>query len=221
MWLMTLLALNIPPAGVDLVHIVSQPMRATALIGMPVRSRSGEPAGKIEDLALDTGAKRVRYALVGGAQGRYAVSLFDLRLSLDHAYFSLREQRSGTLAAAEAAQWRPVTQMLGQTLRARNAAPLGKLAEVLVDVHEGAVPFVLVERDARLHPLPLDALRPQANGVMRTLDPEVLRIGPRFSAAALQANLGNNAFLTQQATYADYLTRDAPAGSASLRSSTP
>jgi sporulation protein YlmC with PRC-barrel domain len=195
----------LPPPGVQLVHIVSQPMRAMELIGMEVRSANGERNGKIENLVFDMEGNRVRHALVGLAERRYAVTLFDLRLSLPRTHLTLPADRS-LLRPAPHAAGPTASDLLQRPVHDKRGDPLGELAEVLVDVHEGEVPFVLLHMGAKLHPLPLDALSVEGGRLALQIDAARLQPAHAFSAQTLAANLENGHFLRRHAAYADRLT---------------
>jgi sporulation protein YlmC with PRC-barrel domain len=197
---------TLPPPGVDLVHIVSRPMLASTLIGMEVRDASGARAGHIEDLVFDLAHNKVSYVLVALEEESFAVSLFDLRLSIERAYLRLRPQRAGVMPAAAAPDGPSARAWLGSEVLARSGGPLGRLVDVLVDVHEGAVAFVLLALAEKLHPVPLDALRLRADKLQLTTEAAKLEPARSFSPATMDANFENDAFLAAHAAYADRLT---------------
>jgi sporulation protein YlmC with PRC-barrel domain len=197
---------GVPPPEVELVHIVSQPMLASALLGLEVRTRGGEPAGTLEDLVLDLERNRVRDALVGTPRGRVAVGLLDLRLSLERTYAMLPSERDRVRPARGKPAGPTARALLGRPLYARDGTKIGALEHVLVDAHAGRVPFVVVRMQEKRHPLPLDALRSAADRLTLRIDARELRGAPSFSAGELEAKLGDGAFLRRNAEYADRLT---------------
>jgi sporulation protein YlmC with PRC-barrel domain len=198
-------AAALPPPGVELVRIVSQPMRASDLLGLEVRTRDGEPAGTIGDLALDFERNRVDHALVSTARGLIAVGLLDLRLSLERTYAMLPRQRVADPRGKDTGP--SARALLGRPVYARDGRQIGELDDMLVDAHAGSVPFVLLRmEDNLLHPLPLDALHARNDRLVLRIDARELQGGRSFSAAELNERLGDNAFLRANADYADRLT---------------
>lgn len=209
-----------PAPGVRLVHIVSRPMLASSLLGMQVRDASGAHAGRIEDLVFDLAHNKVRHARVALEEGGFAVALFDLRLSLERAWLRLLPQRAGVMPAAAAPDGPSARAWLEREVFGRDGASLGRLVDVLVDVHEGEVPFVLLRLAEKLHPVPLDALRLRAGKLELVIDAAKLQPSRSFIPAAMDANFENDAFLAAHAAYADRLTMG-PGTRSALRPSDP
>jgi sporulation protein YlmC with PRC-barrel domain len=197
---------QLPPPGVQLVRIISQPMLASVLVGLEVRHANGERAGRIEDLVLDVDRNAVRHALIDLAKGRAAVPLLDLRLSLEKRYVSLPADRPVRPAPRDP-DGPTARTLIGRTVQDQSGGPAGELHDVLVDAHGGSVPFALLRRKGKLHPLPLDALRVEGERLVLRLDPSRLQASRAFSAEELDANLENSDFLQAHAAYADRLTK--------------
>lgn len=131
-------AAALPPPGVELVRIVSQPMRASDLLGLEVRTRDGEPAGIIADLVLHFERNRVDHALVRTARGLIAVGLLDLRLSLERTYAMLPRQRVADPRGKDKGP--SARALLGRPVYARDGRQIGELDDMLVDAHAAACP---------------------------------------------------------------------------------
>lgn len=195
----------VPPPGVKLVHIVSLPARGVDLIGMPVHHAGGTRAGRIVDLVLDIERNRVRHAVVANAGGRIAVSLFHLHLALARSHLVLPENEA-LVQQIDASHGPRLSALLDLPVHDADGAPLGTFAGLLVDLHEGDVPFALLRIEDTLHPVPLDALRLKQDALMLALPADALAPAYSFSAAQLRANLEDNRFLRRHARYADRLT---------------
>lgn len=196
----------LPPPGVQLVHIVSLPMRASALIGMEVRSADGSRAGTIADLVFDLEGNRVQHAVIALPERRVAVTLFELRLSLERTYLMLPADRARIQPAPPIAADPAASELLKRNVYDTNGTRRGELIDALIDAHEGEVPFALLRTDGELYPLPLDALQLEADRLVLRVDAARLQPGQSFSAQALQANLHDSNFLRRHAAYADRLT---------------
>ena len=106
--------------------------------------------------------------------------------------------------------------LIGLGLESEGGKRLGTLTELAVQPASGNIPFAVVrlkDDPRRLRAAPLDAFRMSVwrDGLLLVPEAEALAASPAFTAAQLEARLGDPSFVQRQAALADALT---PAGTA-------
>jgi sporulation protein YlmC with PRC-barrel domain len=172
-------------------RVISQPVKATQLIGSEVRTSAGKPLGSITDLVFDLAHNRVREALVG---------------ERGYPLYMLKRPPGSTQLVLEIPA-RPLVQSWNDMRLARASTLLeGPIADVVIDAFWGDVLFAVMPLDGALRPVPLDAFglrdgRPVlqvARGKVAALD--------GFTPAELDAGMRDTGFLERKARAAHRLT---------------
>jgi sporulation protein YlmC with PRC-barrel domain len=173
------------------LRVISEPVKATDLIGREVRTSAGEPLGSITDLVFDLAHNRVREALVG---------------ERGYPLYMLKRPPGSTQLVLEIPA-RPLVQSWNDMRLARASTLLeGPIADVVIDAFWGDVLFAVMPLDGALRPVPLDAFglrdgRPVlqvARGKVAALD--------GFTPAELDAGMRDTGFLERKARAAHRLT---------------
>ena len=194
-------------AAVESFRVFSEPVRASALIGMEVRDTLGVRAGLVRDVVLDLNNNRVHYVVVesGTHYRRLPMHAFTLPRHAGHLILERPEAR--VEAARDDAMPVPASRLIGRSFSWPQGAPAGRVADVVLDAFWGEVAFAAVRlgEDPALRPVPLDAFQAGQPFALSIARPK-LKALPGFTWEELQAGIADRAFLQRTTRHAHRLT---------------
>jgi sporulation protein YlmC with PRC-barrel domain len=186
-------ALNAPAAEQtpERFRVISEPVKATQLIGSEVRTSAGKPLGSIGDLVFDLAHNRVREARVAGR----GYPLYMLK------------RPPGSAELVLEIPVHPVEQSW-ENMQLVSASTLlhGPVADVVIDAFWGDVLFAVMPLDGALRPVPLDAFGLRDGGPVLHVAREKVAALDGFTPEELDARMRDREFLERTARAAHRLT---------------
>jgi sporulation protein YlmC with PRC-barrel domain len=204
--------------AVEAFRVFSEPVRASTLIGIEVRSPLGQPAGTVRDLMLDLRNNRVHYVVLerGNVRSKHPMHAFTLPRNDSHLVLDRPEARIAT--AWDNVILMPAGELIGRAFAFAQGAGDGRVADVVLDAFWGDVAFAAVRIDEvapALRPLPLDAFETRGQALSISVRRQALASLPGFSLDELAEGLDDRDFLQRTTRGAHRLTPIASAGGAS------
>ncbi|HEX6321194.1 MAG TPA: PRC-barrel domain-containing protein [Burkholderiales bacterium] len=131
------------------------PVAATSLIGTEIVDREGRHVGRIDDLAIDLPAQRVRYAILtltgaGVGEDRRGVPLEALERALaDDQLVLAPGEHPGAAPAGEATRVVRASSLMGRALEGPDGQRLGRIRDVIVELDSARAPYAIVRAEQR------------------------------------------------------------------------
>lgn len=172
-----------PAADVD--------VRVAKLIGRAVEDSAGKSLGKLEDLVVDAGGKRVTALVVAGPGGRVAVPLPLTAARMDERVLVLQSAPAG--AAPPAADAILATQLLRARLRSPRGDAVGTLRDVVVNLASGSLRYAVAAFDpswvgsGMVVAMAVGGVKRNGDGLDIPVDREVLQQGMMIEEAHWKA----------------------------------
>ena len=196
------------PAAIEAFRVFSEPVRASALIGIEVRDALGQPAGTVRDLMFDLRNNRVHYVVLerGSVHSKHPMHAFTLPRNGDHLLLDRPEARIDT--AWDEVILMPAAKLIGRSFEVPQGTGSGRVADVVLDAFWGEVAFAAVRLgDATsLRPLPLDAFETRGPKLSISVPKRDLASLRGFSWEELDKGLHDRSFLQRTTRHAHQLT---------------
>jgi sporulation protein YlmC with PRC-barrel domain len=165
-------------------------VRVAQLLGRAVEDGTGKPLGKLEDLVIDAGGKRVTALVVSGPSGRVALPLPLTVKAMDPRAIVIDAPPAGAPPAAEAIL---ATRLMQARLRSPNGDAVGTLRDVVVNLASGSLRYAVASFDTSwvgagmVVAMAVPPVQRGAEGINLPVDRNVLQTGMMIEEAHWKA----------------------------------
>lgn len=195
--------------AVEAFRVFSEPVLASALIGMEVRDSLGKRIGTLRDLTFDLRNNRVHYVVLesGGKHRKLPMHAFTLP-SNGARYLVLDLPQANIETAWEVVVPMSARKLVGHSFGLPQEPHAGRVVDVALDAFWGEVAFaaVRIEGHDSLRPTPLDAFARRRSGLEIKVSRRDLAALPAFKLEELERNLLDRHFLQNTTRLAHQLT---------------